>query len=134
MPTTTTTKRKTIPAPTPIVRATPVGEMTEAELEAEYRSVDRQFSRSETKPLTKADRATIAAAKARGTAVKGAEAVRRPGRPATGVTTTSVNVSVDSQLLRDADAYAKKNGLKRTQLIAAGLRLAMANGVTVPGR
>jgi hypothetical protein len=58
------------------------------------------------------------------------QAKKRAGRRTTGVTVRAINTTVDKALLAEADAYARRHGLKRTELIAAGLRLAMDGGVT----
>ncbi|HZK80978.1 MAG TPA: hypothetical protein VFC46_07925 [Humisphaera sp.] len=53
---------------------------------------------------------------------------KKIGRPIAGEASATVAVSIERGLLQQADAYAKAHGLKRTQLIAKGLRLAMGNG------
>ncbi len=90
-----------------------------AERDAELATLDREFSPAELTPLTAAQRASWEQAKK-----------RKPGRPVVGKGAKRVPVTIEGGLLAEADAYAAKHGLKRTQLIAAGLRLAMANGVT----
>jgi hypothetical protein len=64
------------------------------------------------KPLTAADRATH----------------RRSGlggRPRVGEGAKIVPISIERGLLRQADAFAKRHRLSRSQLLAEGLRLAM---------
>jgi hypothetical protein len=90
-----------------------------AEREAELATFDRGFSPSELTPLTPAQRASWARAK-----------TRKPGRPVVGQGAKRVPVTIEGGLLAEADAYAKRHGVKRTQLVAAGLRLAMASGFT----
>ena len=107
-----------------VVRDTPFSTMSVAEREAFYRSVDREFTKVETRPLTAADRREIAAARGRPAAPVGGAAGRVTPRPAV----KSVSVQIESALLAEADRYAKAHGLKRTELVAAGLRLAMAAG------
>ena len=92
--------------------------LSDAEKEAVYRSVDREIPLSETRPLTKAERA-------RWDRARRADVPRKALRAAV---TRTVSVSLDEKLLVQADRYAKAHGLKRTDLFAAGLRLAMAAG------
>jgi hypothetical protein len=85
----------------------------------------------ETRPLDPAERRDWRRwqAKAQGNHAAG-QAKKRAGRRTTGVTVRAINTTVDKALLAEADAYARRHGLKRTELIAAGLRLAMDGGVT----
>jgi hypothetical protein len=53
---------------------------------------------------------------------------KKIGRPIIGAGSATVAVTIERGLLQQADAYAKAHGLKRTQLIAKGLRLAMGKG------
>ncbi|HWE97832.1 MAG TPA: hypothetical protein VG269_28005 [Tepidisphaeraceae bacterium] len=46
----------------------------------------------------------------------------RPGRPKLGKGTRVVSVTVEIDLLKRADAYAKQKGLKRAELFTQGLR------------
>ena len=56
-----------------------------------------------------------------------AKARNRMGRPKLGRNGTSnISVTVEKDLLRQANAYAKAKGLKRSELVTIGLRLAMA--------
>ncbi len=112
--------------------------LTDEQRAAEMAQYDgRVIPLSETRPLTPAERRSFKKWQAKAQANHAAKAAavaspvkRKMGRPATGVTTQAINTTVDKALLAEADAYAKSVGLKRTQLIAAGLRLAMANRVT----
>lgn len=45
-----------------------------------------------------------------------------PGRPRLGKGTKIVSVSVEADLLKEADAYATRLGLKRAELFSRGLR------------
>ena len=90
-----------------------------AEREAFIASLDRPIPLSETRPLTPAQQASWDRATG-----------RKPGRPKVGDGTKSVLVSVEKGLLKEADTYAKAKGLKRTQLVAIGLRMAMDAGAT----
>jgi hypothetical protein len=99
--------------------------LSDAEKEAVFESFDRPTPRSQTRPLTAAERkrwdATQAALKAKRPG---------PGRPRVGKGTRSVLVSIERQLLAEADRYAKAHQMKRTELVAVGLRLAMRAGAT----
>jgi hypothetical protein len=53
---------------------------------------------------------------------------RKMGRPVIGKGSVNVAITVERDLLERADAYARAHGLKRTQLIAKGLELAMKKG------
>ena len=54
---------------------------------------------------------------------------RGPGRPRIGAGAKKVSISLESKLLKQADAVARKRGMKRSELIAsfvvAGLRKAI---------
>jgi hypothetical protein len=88
-------------------------EMTAAQLRAATRQYDREFTGSGLpgKPLTAADRALHRKARGRPTIGKGAKIVP---------------VSIERALLTQADAFAHRHKLKRSQLVAQGLRLVMA--------
>jgi hypothetical protein len=47
------------------------------------------------------------------------------GRPKIGKGAKVVSISVEASLLKSADAYAKREGIGRTELFVQGLRLAM---------
>jgi hypothetical protein len=47
------------------------------------------------------------------------------GRPIVGKGAKVVPISIERGLLKAADAFAKRHGLKRSQLVAQGLRLVM---------
>ena len=47
---------------------------------------------------------------------------RKAGRPKIGRGTTNVSVSLEKSLLREADRYARRHGMSRSQLIAQGVR------------
>lgn len=54
---------------------------------------------------------------------------RKPGRPKLGKSGTEViSVTVEKSLLKQANAYAKANGMKRSELVTVGLKLAMEAG------
>ena len=50
---------------------------------------------------------------------------RRGGRPKIGKGAQIISLSMERGLLKRADSYAKANGLKRSELVARGLELAM---------
>jgi len=50
---------------------------------------------------------------------------RKMGRPRIGKGAARVLVTVERGLLKEADNFAKRNGLKRAQMFAKGLRLVM---------
>jgi hypothetical protein len=54
------------------------------------------------------------------------KAKTKRGRPEIGEGSTVVPVSIERGLLKKADAYAKQHHLKRSQLIAQGIRLVIA--------
>ena len=88
-----------------------------AERDAELATFDRKFTPAELMPLTLAQRTSWARAKK-----------RKPGRPVIGKGAKRVPVTIEGGLLAEVDAYVERHGMKRTQLIAAGLRLAMDKG------
>jgi hypothetical protein len=49
------------------------------------------------------------------------------GRPKIGLGAAIVPVSIERGLLQKVDAYARANRLKRSQMVAEGLRLVMRN-------
>lgn len=55
------------------------------------------------------------------------------GRPTVGMGAKRVPVSIEKGLLAEADAYAKRHKLKRSQMVAAGLRLVMKAGLKKVG-
>jgi hypothetical protein len=91
--------------------------MTPAQRAAEVAQYDRE-DLSPGKPLGPADKAMFRRAAARGARAK-------IGRPTVGRGAKIVPVSVERTLLEEADRYAKQHGLKRSQMVAEGLRLMM---------
>ena len=51
---------------------------------------------------------------------------RKPGRPKVGKGVKVISLSVEKDLLKQADLYARRHGMKRTELVATGLKLAMS--------
>jgi hypothetical protein len=90
--------------------------MTDAEranLVAELDSETPEQRLARAKPLNDVQRKTWRAVR------------RKMGRPKTGLGSQPISLTVEKGLLRRADAYAKRHGLKRAELVAEGLRLAM---------
>jgi hypothetical protein len=54
---------------------------------------------------------------------------KKMGRPVVGEGSRMIAVSIELGLLREVDAFAKAHGMKRTQLIAQGLRKVIAEGM-----
>jgi hypothetical protein len=67
------------------------------------------------KPLTAAQRAKH----------RRASAHAKAGRPKIGAGAQIVPVSIERGLLKQADAFAQRHALKRSQMVAEGLRLVM---------
>jgi hypothetical protein len=84
---------------------------------AQLRNATEEFDREWTgpglpgKPLTAEDRALHRRAR---------------GRPIVGKGAKIVPISIERGLLTDADAFAKRHKLKRSEMVAQGLRLVMA--------
>src|SRR5438876_3810969 len=74
---------------------------------------DREFVYWDSKPLSAAERKAFA------------KLQRRLGRPRHGEGSKPISVTVEKALLRQADAFARREGLSRAQLVARGLRLAI---------
>jgi hypothetical protein len=86
----------------------PYNAMTAEELERETARFDGEIPDSQIKPLTRAMKAT--------------EAKARRGRPVVGNGSEKINITIERGLLKDADRFAKRSGLSRSQLIASGLQ------------
>src|SRR4051812_44188821 len=90
--------------------------MTTAELREATRHYDQEHVAAQARPLSKTDKARFrrAAAKA------------RAGRPKIGKGAERVLITMERGLLGEVDAYAKRHNVSRSQLIAGGVRMAMA--------
>ena len=91
------------------------------EKEAIYREIDEAPPgklMAESKPMTAAERKQFARVKKK----------MGRGRPKVGKGSKVVSVSVESELLKIADAHAKRLGIGRTELFVQGLRLALFHG------
>jgi hypothetical protein len=80
-----------------------------AKIVAEIEAEDPADRLARSKPLTPAQRADWRTRK-------------KMGRPKIGQGHKVVSISLEAGLLKKADAYAKRHGLKRAQLVAQGLR------------
>jgi hypothetical protein len=69
---------------------------------------------AESRPLNQRQRATWNGIKR--------QIKRKMGRPKIGRGVKVISLSVELQLLKEADAMAKRRGIKRAQLVAEGLR------------
>lgn len=85
--------------------------MTDAQRDAEVAQYDREMPGTPGKPLSKTGK--VAHARARRKA--------RAGRPRVGRGAKRVLITVEGGLLKRADAYAKRHGLNRSELIAKGI-------------
>lgn len=76
----------------------------------EIESSDPNKLRAESKPLTAVDRARWNRFR------------KKAGRPKVGQGAKVISLSVELGLLKEADAYAKRNGFTRAELVARALR------------
>ena len=83
-------------------------EMTAADLNR-LGSEAEKLTFKNTRPLTADARAALTRAAGK-------------GRPRIGAGAKRINVTVEQKLLEKADAYARRNGLTRAAVVAAGLR------------
>ncbi|HEV2295976.1 MAG TPA: hypothetical protein VGR35_19175 [Tepidisphaeraceae bacterium] len=97
--------------------------MTPAQRDAEVAKYDLE-DLTPGKPLTAADKALHRRAAARGARTARAKL----GRPTIGAGAKIVPVTIERGLLKKADAFAKRHQLKRSQMVAQGLRLVMEQG------
>lgn len=84
--------------------------LSDAQKEAVFRSLHRPSSLKETRPLNAAERKRWAKIK------------KRLGRPKVGQGVKVISLSVEKGLLERADAYAKRLGLTRAEVVARGLK------------
>ena len=89
-------------------------DMSAAELAEATEKFDLPYAFAKARPMTPAERA--------------AEGALRRGRPRNGQGAKKISISLERGVLRDADALARKRGVKRSELIArlvvAGLKRA----------
>ena len=86
--------------------------LSDADKEKVSRYYEQGKHLSEMRPLNARERAEV----------KREQKAGRAGRPVIGEGSTQIAVTIETGLLRQVDEYAKAHGLKRTQLIAKGLR------------
>lgn len=79
-----------------------------------WEGYNREVPFAETRPLTPAERKRWGKAK------------NRMGRPRVGRGAKVISLSVERGLLDRADAYARRNGISRAQLVARGLEAVLA--------
>jgi hypothetical protein len=89
-------------------------EMTPRELAAATREYDLPMSGIPGKPLSAADRA------------RHARANRKGGRPKIGRGVKVISLSVEKELLAQADALARRRGMTRAALFTRGLKAVLA--------
>jgi hypothetical protein len=95
-------------------------DMTLEELRAATKEFDAEHVGTPGKPLSPAMKARNAKA------IKAAKAIaRKRGRPKVGQGSASVMVSIERELLANADEIAAKEGMSRSEMIAQGLLLFM---------
>jgi hypothetical protein len=90
--------------------------LSDAEKEAEIADLEKGIDESEWRPLTPSER--------RGWN-KIQKSLQQRGRPTIGAGAQVLSVSIERGLLEKADAFAKRHKLKRSQMVAQGLRLVM---------
>ena len=94
--------------------------LSDAQKDAEVAKYDMFPEGFVGKPLRKSDKALDRLARAKGRAV-----ARAAGRPMVGKGAKIVPVSIERGLLEKADSFARRHKLKRSQMVADGLRLVM---------
>ena len=97
----------------------PYWEMNERELAAATREYDKPMPGLPGRPLTAADKKLHRAV--------AATARRKAGRPVKGEGSEVVAVSVERGLLKQADAWAKRRKLGRSQLFTEALKSLLAS-------
>ncbi|HWB53067.1 MAG TPA: hypothetical protein VG722_02705 [Tepidisphaeraceae bacterium] len=90
--------------------------LPDAEKERIFKELDEEMphqSVGRSRPLNKQDRARWRRFKA------------KMGRPKVGKGAKTISLTVEKELLRKADAYAKEHGMSRAKMVADGLRKVM---------
>ena len=87
--------------------------LSDVEKENVWKECDREIPLSETRPLIASERRQWERIK------------KKMGRPVKGKGSKVISLSVERELLEKADRYAKKNGMTRAALVAAGLHTVM---------
>jgi hypothetical protein len=93
---------------------------------AELRDATKQYDAEVVRPKAKPAPPALAARHAKAMKRARAEAKAKRGRPPVGRGAAAVLVSIEKGLLTDADKYRLEKSMSRSELIALGLRLAMA--------
>lgn len=88
--------------------------LSDSEKDAEVAKYDREMSLDDFKPLSREGRALLA------------RAARKPGRPKVGQGAQRVLLTIERGLLKEADSAATKLHISRSELVARGLRAAIA--------
>src|SRR4051794_689959 len=83
--------------------------MTASELAKATKQFDQEIDLDHTRPLSPRNR-------------KWWNRAKRAGRPKVGRGARPVLITVEQELLAQADAYAKKHGINRSQLVALGIQ------------
>jgi len=94
---------------------------TSQEYEALSESQREEVSRFYDQPIPESDLRSMTPSERR----RWGRIKRGMGRPRIGAGSKVISLSVEKGLLARADAYAKRTGLKRAQLVAIGLELAL---------
>ena len=87
--------------------------LPDEEKERQCKEYDKEFFFMRGRPLTPAQRALW-------------ERAKRRGRPTVGQGAKVISLSVERQLLKEADARAKALSISRAELVARGLRAILA--------
>ena len=87
--------------------------LTDAQKDAEVAPFEKGIDPKDWRPLTLAQRRQWARIK------------RKAGRPKVGKGAKIVPVSIERGLLKQVDSFARRHKLKRSQMVAQGLRLVM---------
>ena len=87
--------------------------LSDAEKDAEVAPFEQEVPKSSRRALNSAERKQWQRVK------------RKLGRPSVGQGAKLVAVTIEKGLLKEADRYAKEHDLKRSEMIAQGLRLVM---------
>jgi len=100
--------------------------LTDAQKDAEVAKYDNFPEGFVGKPLRKSDKVLDRLARAKGRPIPRAVS-RTAGRPMVGKGAKILPVSIERGLLEKADSFARRHKLKRSQMVADGLRLVMQN-------
>ena len=109
--------RSKMPAGKPAMTGREFESLPDSEKERIYQEIDRADPEkllAHSKPLTSVDRARWNRFK------------KQAGRPKVGQRAKIISLSVEPGLLKEADAFAKRNRITRAELVARGLRSILA--------